>query len=64
MCSLRAYLMTLTFHANANRGYSLDKCPGYWPDYQAMGDCFNCGHSLLAHESIPAKDEREQENVP
>lgn len=29
------------------------KCPGYMPDYQAMGDCANCGHIEEDHRRPP-----------
>lgn len=45
---------------NANRGYSLDQCPGYQPDTVAMGDCFNCGHTRRAHAPVTPDAGREE----
>lgn len=33
----------------ANGRYTLRDCPGYSPDLEAMGDCYNCGHVQSSH---------------
>lgn len=36
----------------------------YWPDYQAMGDCYVCGNTRQHCEAFQAEHEAKQTQAP